>query len=232
MASLLALITGDSPQRLKIADVIVVDATTREVPTYEADLSKNPVEDGPDVTDHIRIRPVRLEIEGVISETPLTLASSVQGLVASGLGGIAGRATGSSLVGAAATVVGGAIGAKLFGESKNPALEAYKKLLDLFSKREPFTVTSKLESYANMVITKLTFPRDPRTGKALIFNATFEQIQVVVAKTARVKALRSDVKHTGGGKDSLGNQSSNPADANTQSNATILRSGWQLAGGR
>lgn len=230
MASLLSILTGDTPQRLSIADIILVDATVKEDAQYEADLTRHPVEEGPDVTDHIRVKPVKLEVEGLISETPLNLASSVQGLISSGLGGVVGAATKSSLVGAAASVVGGAIGAKLFGASQNPALEAYKKLLDLLNKREPFTITSKLDVYRNMVLTKINFPKDPRTGRALKFNATFEQIIVVTAKTAKVRAFKKDVKHSAGGKDSLGNQSSTPSDA--QSNATLLRSSWRLAGGR
>jgi len=230
MASLLSILLGDKPQRLSISDIILVDATIKEDASYEAELSKHPVEDGPDITDHIRVKPVKLEVEGVMSETPLTLASSVQGLIASGLGGAAKAVGGSSLVGAAATVVGGAIGAKLFGASQNPALEAYKKLIDLLNKRQPFTVTAKLDVYRNMVITKLNFPRDPRTGKALKFSATFEQIQVVAAKTAKVRAFKKDVKHSAGSKDALGNQSTTPAD--NQSNATLLRGAWQLGGGR
>lgn len=57
-------------------DAIELDATLSESHAKTATVTRNPVERGSDVTDHVHIMPDRLKIEGVISQTPDVLRAS------------------------------------------------------------------------------------------------------------------------------------------------------------
>jgi len=52
---------------LMIADV-VVDVFTEETQSLEAEATSYPVEKGVDITDHIRVMPLRLSVSGVVSD--------------------------------------------------------------------------------------------------------------------------------------------------------------------
>jgi len=52
-----------------------MDAVLREAHSNTIRTTKNPVEFGADITDHSIIEPVQLEIEGVVSDTPMGLAA-------------------------------------------------------------------------------------------------------------------------------------------------------------
>lgn len=54
-----------------LIDTIELDVTLSEGATATATVTKNPVEKGADVTDHIRIEPMKFFTTGVISDTPL-----------------------------------------------------------------------------------------------------------------------------------------------------------------
>ena len=54
-----------------VIDSLTVDATIEEVHTAEVDTTENPVEQGVDVTDHARPKPRPLQMEGIVSDTPL-----------------------------------------------------------------------------------------------------------------------------------------------------------------
>jgi hypothetical protein len=56
--------------------MVVIDGYTIDVAvTIDAsivnDVTEHPVEDGADVADHVRAKPIRLVIEGVVSDTPI-----------------------------------------------------------------------------------------------------------------------------------------------------------------
>jgi hypothetical protein len=51
---------------------VTIDATISEEHSSEADVTEHPVEQGSAITDHIRAKPRRLTLNGVISDTPLT----------------------------------------------------------------------------------------------------------------------------------------------------------------
>lgn len=52
-----------------------VDAVVLLVPAHEAETTDHPIEDGSDPSDHIHIRPVTVQMEGLQSATPLGEAS-------------------------------------------------------------------------------------------------------------------------------------------------------------
>lgn len=138
---------------------IVVDAAISEEHTTSCDLTKNPVEEGAKITDHVQLEPAKLTIDGVISDSPLG-APFVQ-----------------NFQNAKAAVL-----SKLTGESRS--IDAYQKLLELQKSREPFTVTTGLKKYNNMIMTSLSVPRTVSTSNSIHFKATMEEIRIVKSKSA------------------------------------------------
>ena len=51
---------------------IIVDVTTTEDHSYDADVSSYPIEAGGDITDNIRIKPLSVKWEAIISDTPIS----------------------------------------------------------------------------------------------------------------------------------------------------------------
>ena len=54
-----------------VIDGYTIDATITLDASIVNDVTAHPVEDGADVADHVRARPIRLSIAGVVSDTPI-----------------------------------------------------------------------------------------------------------------------------------------------------------------
>jgi len=158
-------------KRARISN-IVVDASVRESHESEAKITDNPIEEGADVTDHVRIMPKRLTMDGVISDTPITLA------VISNVSGLIGTITD-------------------YTESRSLSQEAHDRLLALQETREPITIVTGLRVYENMLIERLTVPRDANTANAIHFMAVFREIQVARTYVAGGFSLASSVSSLG-----------------------------------
>jgi hypothetical protein len=83
--------------------------------------------------------------------------------------------------------------------------EAMRALLEIRQKRDVVTINTGLAVYDMMVLTNITFPRDPQTGESLRFNSTWTQIKKVTpgTKTANIDPNYSDIA---GGVSTLGTQ--------------------------
>lgn len=62
-------------QKTKLG-VLELDAALSETHTLEAEATKNPVEEGFAVTDHLQLQPRTYQVQGVVSNTPIVLAES------------------------------------------------------------------------------------------------------------------------------------------------------------
>lgn len=159
---------GDDPD----VDHITVDVTLRESHDRQAEVTEFPVEEGADITDHRRLKPIALSMNGVITDSPNDV-----------LDVLAGNTTG--LVGSTA-------------EKKSD--DAYKKLNTLFESKTTLLITTRLKIYKNMVMTSFRIQHDPNTGNCLSFTAEMREIRFastqfvaipvdpVVAHTAPPKA--------------------------------------------
>jgi hypothetical protein len=145
-----------------------IDASLSEEHTFESEVSEYPVETGGDVTDNIRPKPIIVKINGIVSDTPIGTIADVRGRQ-------------------------GDNGALDF----TPSNDAYAKLKDIRDKREPVSIVTTLQTFDSMVMTNLEVPRDAKTGKALRFTATFQQVTLVtnLRTTIRV-ATPSGAKKT------------------------------------
>lgn len=123
-------------------------------------LTKNPVELGVNITDHAIIEPKRYSFDGIVSNTPLGIASI--GVIVDNITGLFGDSTG-----------GGATRAE----------SAYNDLLVLMNNREPINVQTGLGLLENMVITGVYNGRDKDTSGALFFSMDLEEVIITQTET-------------------------------------------------
>lgn len=223
----------DQNNKDRFPDLLVVDATVSEVPTYELEPTDHPIEDGADITDHLKIKPVSLKIDGVISETPLTLSAALSSLTTtagSAGGGLIGGFKGG--LGQTAAAAGASkIGAKIFGNSSSPVTLARQQMRDLILKKKVFRIVTKYEAFDNMVLTSLSFTRDNTTGGSIKFSATARQITIVSSEVVTIN-IASGAAHSAGKKTKLGQQQADNANADQSKKSSILfKLGNFLGGG-
>lgn len=234
--ALLSLLTKSQPFRTKLnlngtdQVLLLVDAVMNETPTYSGQLTENPVEEGPDVHDHFRTKPITVQIDGVISETPLTFATALnlEGLgkgLSTAVGGFAGSKIAGGLGTQLGSLAGGYLGSRLLQSSDDPAQAAFKILEEIFMKKVIMTLTTKRRRYDNMIMTSLTLPRTPDNGKALKFSATFQEIRIVKGETVDIKNISKSVASKAGVKTKLGNQTPVPANAEEGKKSSLLFKG-------
>jgi len=157
--SLSILFAQRSKAKFEGLKVIPLDASIQENHVYQALVTSNPVEQGSDVTDNVTINPVVLNMTGFITDTPVKFLQGAQQLLSSTSG------------------------------SGSISSSAHDDLIFIFEKKQPFTVVTGLKTYANMIMRRLTFPRNATTGKSIRFEA--ELIQITFA-TFQTEALPAD----------------------------------------
>jgi hypothetical protein len=57
---------------------VQLDASLNETHSGSVDVTQHPVEEGADITDHVRIKPETLSITGIVSNTPLIFLASLR----------------------------------------------------------------------------------------------------------------------------------------------------------
>ena len=172
---------------LSILGVVQVDAVITERHRFENLVTEHPVEDGSPRTDHIVNLPVKLEMDGRITDTPsdlgLSLVSGAAGLIGSQIGlDPAAVALGSSL-----------INAKLPGRAKS----AYQELVSLYQRRTVFDVVTGLNVYQNMTFVSLIFPRARQDGRSVRFEAILQELIVVgTDPSSNAERIANEVENT------------------------------------
>jgi len=144
---------------------LAVDVVVSEKHTEQVELTKHPIEQGANPTDHARVLPVRYQVEGLFTNTPLSQVDrDARGVVAD----------------ASSTGAPGAAG------YSQQALGALRKLKD---DRRTVALETTLRSYSNMVLVSLEVPRDSKTTDAVRFTAAFEEVRFVASEVARATVL-------------------------------------------
>lgn len=154
---MLSLLYRESGTLTRIGEVRL-DAAIREEHVASARVTESPVESGAKVSDHVFLEPESLNIDGVITDTPVYLhpasANEDDGLLTVPL-----------------------------ASSGSRAIDAFEALRRLLANREPLTVVTGLHVYNNMVMTNLNVPREPESGLALRFSCELRQVQIVRSQT-------------------------------------------------
>jgi hypothetical protein len=139
-------------------DTIVLDASVREQHGVEVEVTRNPVEKGSAISDHRRVQPRQVVIEGIITNTPLA-----------GPNDAASEQVGPD---------GGSYSSRS-GLDPTRVSDAYRDLLALASSSALVTVITHLETYEDMTLTSLSVPRNAPSTEALRFTATFVEVRLV-----------------------------------------------------
>ena len=162
---------------------LTLDALVKESHELRAQISEHPTESGESFCDHVVNLPTTIQIEGVISNTPLTLI---------GLTAFA------------------SLNNYILDRSNNMAELAYKKLEDIFAKRAPISISTSLKDYDNMVFESLIVERGGAATESLRFRATAKQIRMANLATIKISLPEPKLERAKP-KQRLGKQVSKPA---------------------
>lgn len=161
--------------------VINLDCTVSETHERESPPTEFEIENGTGISDHIIMKPIHLEITGVISDTPISVLAALTSTVVSAVTpavGIVGAAAGISL-------------AKVLSESDSPSIANFAQLLQLQESKQPVQVITTLRVYQNMFISKVSVPRDASTGKILLFTVSLVQLLLVSPQTVNITIFKN-----------------------------------------
>jgi len=187
-----------------------LDASLKDSHSFENEVSSFPIEDGFTISDNIRVLPVQLTIDGIVTDSPISVRfQDVNDIVS----GNSSNRTESLVVEREDTAVrvetARDVLLKIRGENgKDP---------------EIVTIVTGLKVYENMVMTKLTFDRDGKTGRALPFTASFTRLVTKQLSTETLKP-KPVVKDKASSKKNKGKQKPAEASAKTKEDTSFARS--------
>lgn len=198
------------PKRRPITHLTIatawIDVSVREVHGLTAEATHNPVEEGADVTDHVRLMPRTLQIEGLVTNHPIALPGShmdgakldKRGFTISGepslgmMGFIPGAGQTASLV---RTFTGNDLGKRrqyqVNGVAWTKEFDRVRAvdaaLCAVVEARKPVQIVTGLRVYEAVVLTDYSVMREAgSSGPVLKFGCTGEVIRVVKSGTALV----------------------------------------------
>jgi hypothetical protein len=131
--------------------------------TLESEITEFPVEDGADITDHIRTKPAELKLESMVSDTPIgEIANDPSRRVDD-------------------------VSIAVFGSDQVPlpSAEAYERLTQIHSDRRVVTIEIPVatrggqpgkRTYKNMALESLSIPTSKDTDGGLTFSASFKEV--------------------------------------------------------
>lgn len=136
-----------------------IDVQVRFEGRHESTVSKFPVEKSVDYSDNIRRTPRQIDVEGVVTDTPI----------------------GAMAIDPSRTALQG---------KTLPTTDAYKRMVAIWLAGQPVTVETTRDTYKNMAMTQFSDPIDPGQGNALMFTATFEELNIVENQRTTVATIQ------------------------------------------
>jgi hypothetical protein len=173
---------------------IQLDSIIREKHANEVRLTQNPIESGVDITDHAIVVPKKLQLEAIVTDSPLGVAAFAQ--IVDTITGLFGTSTSANTT---------------------RSQQAYLSLLALQDAREPIIITTRLVVYDNMVITKISVEQDKDTSQIV---ALFIDVEQVIITSSQIVAVSADNLPEGSTRD----QASPPVDSGRQESADVPNS--------
>jgi hypothetical protein len=199
------------------AQTLELDVDLQESHDLASDITEHPVEEGADVTDHVRPRLRRVTLEGYVSDTPWITNPGVAELAEfkSIELQIPPKPQQISLSGGLAAGIG-AISDALFGPTPAPKATiltlddmtsrkraVYDALEDIRLNARLCRVITSLHEYDNMLIEQVVPTRTPASGNGASFVVTFKEVIQVssdVTVAPEPAELLGSVKKAGGAK--------------------------------
>lgn len=210
---------------------VVFDLILSESHSLEAEVTQHPIENGATVSDHIRNLPRKGSLTGFVTNHPLDRtyqlpASFLEKLAPST--GIQAYAEGI-LNNYGLRKAQGPTEAD-FAALERPANRAattWELFKNLMAAKQPVIISTGLEKYQDVVVTKVSTRRQSSTGDALEFDVEFQEISVVtlteVAITTTTKPL--DLK-------SPTNRQASPRASKGKTGGRDKRGGYSYGSGR
>lgn len=239
--ALLNLIFG-GPRRAQVGTMLI-DASMQENHKRTAKVTESEIEDGSNIADHVKLEPIRLDIEGVVSDTKVGFFQPALGgsqesqfgsrLLQAGTGFAvtSGTAAVGNAFGGGGSLAGGlaaqaaALGigslAKLVGGETATFKDNFKYLEELWFNREPFTVVTVLDIYRDMIIEDLDVPRSANIGESLRFRMSLKQVKIVESSFIKVPPFQTE-NQGGTSRSKQGKQESKTPKDETGNDASIL----------
>lgn len=137
--------------------VVTLDASVSEKHQKSNEITKFPVEEGKDIADHIRHFADRIEIDGLISDTPLAFFGSAPSPVGTDTGSPVDRAHRADL--------------------------AFQKAMQT---SELVRVVTSLRTYENMAMVDYSVTRDKDNGHVLSFHLALEEVVIAQTGTVEL----------------------------------------------
>ena len=189
-----------------------VDAAIEESHGFDAEVSSFPIESGATISDHVRLLPLMLQLECIVSDTPI----------------------GEKMEGARSST--GSIDTANVKSWSDRAHEHFKLLRD---KREPFDVTTSLQKYTNMIIERYSPARRVGDGHSLRFSLSLRSLNIVtnerttvkVATPSAAKKLKLGTRPTKVPPEDKNAAPVAPATATVQNSAKQSRKSWAYGAG-
>lgn len=133
-------------------DVVTVDVTMSLEYEFGFEVSTNPVEEGIDITDHKRQKPIMIRLSGIVSDSPNDIFDVLAGN------------TGPTL---------SAIG---IGDATTRSQDAYKRLIQIAGRAEPILLITQHDTFRNMTVTSFVVKKDD-AGRYLGFSAQLQEVR-------------------------------------------------------
>lgn len=172
------------------------DLLVSETHSIEAQVTEHPIEDGSVVSDHIRERPRKGSLSGLVTNHPLKTTATLPNSFLEKLSALGTPNVLESFVAQYGYKPNkGPTKADYEGleRPKNRASDTWAAFKALMATRTPVTISTGLEKYYTAVVTKVETSRESSTGDALTFHVEFQEIKVVtlteVAITTVTKPL-------------------------------------------
>lgn len=155
---------------------ITLDASVSQSHEYVNEITSYPVEEGFDITDNVRQLPETLTIEGLVSNSPIPNIGSINTSVTQ-------------------------------EDNSNRSIVAFQKFLEYMgfptalqpgqeqtttsNDAQLIDIVTKLKTYTNMILKRLTIPRTRTTGNDLFFTAEFQQVHKAISETILIQNVSS-----------------------------------------
>jgi len=193
-----------------------IDATISGIHERTSTVTKNPIESGANKSDHVINDNEVFSIEGVISDTPLSIITPVRNIL-----------TTANEELQILTTIAGSIGG-LLQNRDDKAINAFKYLDELWRNHIPFKIISEFKTYDPVVFTSLSMPRTLQNGEAIRFTATIEQMEIATTLTAPKPS--PEIVHTASQKEDLGKKDTQPITETVEKKSSFLFRLFRLGG--
>ena len=135
-------------------EAIEFDASVQETHSNSAEITQHPVEEGADITDHIRRQPEELSVNVIVSNNPPIILASLRAQPISG-----------------------------FGDPATRAEDAHQFLRTIMNNNQLVQFSTTLRDYTNMAIVSMSVDRDATTGNIANINMTLREIIIATTET-------------------------------------------------